>query len=106
MISLFLLFWMLVVLFAIIGAMRGWSKEVIAMAGLTLSLFAINTFGHLVLRLTGGIGADECYNFTLCDSQRNIPQGLKGAMKYVNMTHIQQSIILHRLEFLRNLCAT
>ena len=58
MISLFAAFWITVVFFALIGAMRGWSKEVIAMAGLTLSLFAINTFGSVVIRLLGGIGSD------------------------------------------------
>lgn len=61
MINLFAVFWISVVLFAIIGAVRGWSKEVIAMAGLVLSLFAINTFGHLFVRLVGGVdtGASE-----------------------------------------------
>lgn len=61
MINLFALFWISIVLFATIGAVRGWSKEVIAMAGLVLSLFAINTFGHLFTRILGGVGfgADE-----------------------------------------------
>jgi hypothetical protein len=61
MINLFALFWISIILFATIGAVRGWSKEVIAMAGLILSLFAINTFGHLFVRLVGGVGvgADE-----------------------------------------------
>jgi hypothetical protein len=61
MINLFALFWITIIFFAIIGAVRGWSKEVIAMAGLVLSLFAINTFGHLFVRLVGGVGvgADE-----------------------------------------------
>ena len=57
MISLFALFWISIVLFATIGAIRGWSKEVIAMAGLVLSLFAINTFGHLAMRFIGGVGS-------------------------------------------------
>jgi uncharacterized membrane protein required for colicin V production len=56
MINLFALFWISIILFATIGAVRGWSKEVIAMAGLVLSLFAINTFGHLFVRLLGGVG--------------------------------------------------
>lgn len=56
MIDLFALFWIFVILFALIGAMRGWSKEVIAMAGLVLSLFTINTFGHLLVRLLGDVG--------------------------------------------------
>jgi uncharacterized membrane protein required for colicin V production len=55
MISLFVLFWVMVVLFAIIGMMRGWSKEVIAMAGLILSLFTINTFGATLVNLLGGV---------------------------------------------------
>jgi uncharacterized membrane protein required for colicin V production len=42
MINLYALFWISIILFATIGAVRGWSKEVIAMAGLVLSLFAIN----------------------------------------------------------------
>ncbi len=58
MISLFASFWIMVVFFALVGAMRGWSKEVIAMAGLTLSLFTINTFGSLLVRLLGGIGGE------------------------------------------------
>ena len=56
MIDLFVLFWISIALFAVIGAVRGWSKEVIAMAGLVLSLFAINTFGHLFVRIVGGVG--------------------------------------------------
>jgi hypothetical protein len=56
MINLFALFWISIILFATIGAVRGWSKEVIAMAGLVLSLFAINTFGHLFVRMLGGVG--------------------------------------------------
>ena len=58
MISLFAIFWITVGFFALIGAMRGWSKEVVAMAGLTLSLFTINTFGSILIRLLGGIGGD------------------------------------------------
>ncbi len=56
MMDLFALFWITIILFATIGAVRGWSKEVIAMAGLVLSLFAINTFGHLFVRIVGGVG--------------------------------------------------
>ncbi|MCA9986148.1 MAG: CvpA family protein, partial [Anaerolineales bacterium] len=36
------LFWVMVVFFALIGTLRGWTKEAIAMAGLMLSLFALN----------------------------------------------------------------
>jgi len=54
--DLFALFGISIILFAVIGAVRGWSKEVIAMAGLVLSLFAINTFGHLFIKIVGGVG--------------------------------------------------
>lgn len=42
MIELDTLFWVLVSFFALIGAMRGWTKEVIATSGLILSLFALS----------------------------------------------------------------
>ena len=42
MINLETLFWVMVVFFALIGTLRGWTKEAIAMAGLMLSLFALN----------------------------------------------------------------
>lgn len=54
MISLFWLFWIMIILFALVGTLRGWSKEVIAMAGLILSLFAIRQFGWPLVRLIGG----------------------------------------------------
>jgi hypothetical protein len=40
--------------FALVGTLRGWSKEVIAMAGLILSLFTIRQFGWTLVRLLGG----------------------------------------------------
>lgn len=55
MLSLYVLFWLMIVLFALIGAMRGWSKEVIAMAGLILSLFVLKTFGWTLVRIVGGV---------------------------------------------------
>jgi hypothetical protein len=56
MLSLGTLFWLMVLFFAIIGSLRGWTREVIATSGLILSLFAINQFGSLVLGFapTGG----------------------------------------------------
>ena len=42
MIGLDTLFWVMVTFFALIGVLRGWTKEAIAMAGLMLSLFALN----------------------------------------------------------------
>jgi len=39
MVSLVALFWLLVALFAVIGAMRGWSKELLVTSALVLGLF-------------------------------------------------------------------
>jgi hypothetical protein len=49
MLSLGTLFWLMVLFFGIMGALRGWTKEVIATSGLVLSLFAINQFGAFAL---------------------------------------------------------
>lgn len=56
MLSLGTLFWLMILFFAIIGSLRGWTREVIATSGLILSLFAINQFGNLFLGFvpTGG----------------------------------------------------
>ena len=56
MISLYAVFWVMIIFFAFIGAMRGWSKEVIAMSGLILALFTIDLFGELLVRLLSGVG--------------------------------------------------
>ena len=53
MISLGTTFWILVAFFGLIGALRGWTKEVIATSGLILSLFALNQFGTLLFSLSG-----------------------------------------------------
>ena len=42
MISLSVLFWMYVIMFAMIGAMRGWAKEILVTSGAVLALFLIN----------------------------------------------------------------
>lgn len=55
MISLLALFWIMIVFFAVIGALRGWSKEVISLAGLILALFTLNTFGWTLVRLVSGV---------------------------------------------------
>lgn len=56
-------FWILVALFALIGALRGWTREVVATSGLILSLFALNQFGPLIVGvaragLESGMAAD------------------------------------------------
>ncbi len=58
MISLGTTFWILVAFFGLIGALRGWTKEVIATSGLILSLFAVNQFGTLLFGMLGGTGGD------------------------------------------------
>lgn len=45
MVTIQAVFWVFVAFFAIIGAMRGWAKEVVAAAGIVLALFAINLLG-------------------------------------------------------------
>ena len=41
MISLSVLFWMYVVLFALIGGMRGWAKEILVTAGVVVAMFLV-----------------------------------------------------------------
>jgi len=41
MISLSVLFWMFVILFALIGAMRGWAKEILVTSGVVVAIFVI-----------------------------------------------------------------
>jgi uncharacterized membrane protein required for colicin V production len=53
MINIGSIFWILVAFFAIIGAMRGWTKEVIAMSGLILALFFVNIVGQPVMNWAG-----------------------------------------------------
>jgi hypothetical protein len=57
MVSLTVIFWMYVILFAIIGAMRGWAKELLVTFSLVLSLFIITLlveFVSPIRALTGG----------------------------------------------------
>lgn len=53
MIGLETLFWLMVGFFALIGALRGWTREVIATSGLVLSLFTLNQFGPFLVALLG-----------------------------------------------------
>jgi uncharacterized membrane protein required for colicin V production len=41
MVSIFFFFWLLVILFGIIGAMRGWAKEILVTFSVVLALFLI-----------------------------------------------------------------
>ncbi len=62
MISLDAGFWVLVVIFGLVGMMRGWTKEVVATAGLVLSLFAQFWFGHVLVGVFGGGEASGVLN--------------------------------------------
>lgn len=48
MISLSLLFWIFIVMFAIIGAMRGWAKELLVMFSVILAIFVITVLKQYV----------------------------------------------------------
>lgn len=48
MISLPVLFWMYVVLFAIIGAMRGWAKEILVTAGVVVAFFVVTVIENFI----------------------------------------------------------
>lgn len=58
MISLVTTLWIMIVLFAIVDMQRGWTRAVIATAGLVLSLFAINQFGDLLFRTLGDFNTE------------------------------------------------
>lgn len=55
MISLSTIFWLMVLLFSVVGWLRGWTKEVIVMASMVLSLFAIDQFSFFVINRLVGI---------------------------------------------------
>ncbi len=53
MIGLGTAFWLMVAFFALIGTLRGWTREIVATSGLVLSLFALNQFGFFLISLLG-----------------------------------------------------
>ena len=64
MINLFLLFCMSLGLFAMIGYMRGWQKEVIALSGLVGAVAVLQQFGYEIVSFLGmvpveGAGVEE-----------------------------------------------
>ena len=48
MVSILFFFWMLVILFALIGAMRGWAKELLVTFSMILALFLITLIENYV----------------------------------------------------------
>lgn len=60
MITLDAWFWVMIVIFGVIGMLRGWTKEIITAAGLVLSLFALHWFGGILVGpFTGEAITDE-----------------------------------------------
>ncbi len=55
MINLFLLFWLLVALFALVGYLRGWQMEVITLSGLVAMIALLQMFGYNIVSLFGAI---------------------------------------------------
>jgi Colicin V production protein len=53
MISLVTTLWIMIALFAVLDMQRGWTRAVIATAGLILALFAINQFGSVLFNALG-----------------------------------------------------
>lgn len=53
MISLTTTFWIMVIIFGLIGVMRGWTREVIATSSIILALFTINQFGSALFGFLG-----------------------------------------------------
>jgi hypothetical protein len=48
MMSLLVLFWIFVILFAVIGAMRGWAKEILVSFSILLSIFIITVLERFI----------------------------------------------------------
>lgn len=55
MISLGVIFWIMVIFFGLIGYMRGWQKEVIALSGLVGATAALQQFGYQMVSLLGAV---------------------------------------------------
>ncbi len=53
MLSLYVIFWIFLVFFVVVGALRGWTRELVAASGLVLSLFALQTFGPPFMNVIG-----------------------------------------------------
>lgn len=61
MISLSVLFWMYVILFALIGAMRGWAKEILVTAGVIVSIFVITIIEKFIPFTRDALEADTAF---------------------------------------------
>jgi uncharacterized membrane protein required for colicin V production len=92
MISLVALFWLMLGFFAVIGALRGWSKEVIALAGLILALFTLNTFGWTIVRLITGVTSGNAQADLMADMSQQFY--LLGGLLMVIAFFSYQSVVL------------
>lgn len=54
MVSILVVFFMMVILFGVVGYLRGWQREIIAMAGLIASIALLSQFGYEVASFIGG----------------------------------------------------
>ncbi len=70
MINLFLLFSMSLVLFAMIGYMRGWQKEVIALSGLVGAIAVLQQFGFEIVSFLGMVPVEGAGLQELADIRR------------------------------------
>ncbi len=62
MIELSTFFWLSILMFATVGYMRGWTKELVATAGIVLALFALKQFETLLIDpLTQGEQTSKFY---------------------------------------------
>jgi hypothetical protein len=61
MISLSVLFWMYVILFAIIGGMRGWAKEILVTSGAIVALFLINIMETFIPFIRDSLTAESAF---------------------------------------------
>jgi hypothetical protein len=62
MVELIVLVWLLVAFFAVVGFRRGWTKEIIALSGIVLGLFALFQFDGLLRQtLFGDLPPGQVY---------------------------------------------
>ena len=70
MISITIVFWSMVLFFAMIGYLRGWQKEVIALSGLVAAMAALTQFGYAMVSLLGAGNPDNPAGVDIMDIRR------------------------------------
>ena len=64
MIQLSTFLWVMIAMFAVVGFLRGWTKEIVATAGIILALFALWQFQAILLeQLTQSASQDQKFYF-------------------------------------------